>query len=536
MPKPLTELGEKWRGKEWREGQGEVVDRIHSTDKKFTLLQAPTGFGKSGVAGAAALWLPPSIQQYRMVRGKPYPPQSGILTGTLQLQKQYIDDFEDVARQVKGRGNFPCLVEERVTAADAYCTIGNPQECDAYTTCPYYAQRRAAEAASMVVHSYQYYMPSANFTGSFTDQSLLVLDEAHLIDEMLMNFVKCEVSKTTCDKFDVPYPKNREWSWEEWKNWADAFSVILDEQLSSLKGRAESDVQTRRLYRSGNALLHTMSMLNFSQTRWVCVPTMTGWEFMPVWIGEMAEDVLYHHANHVLLMSATILDYQTFAQVVGIDPQDVEFIDAPSSFPVGSKPVYYDPPMAVKGGIKEEGYYNPLLFGNGKSDGIYDIIRSHPNDKGLIHCVSFDIAKTIYANAPSDIRGRLITHSTGDRLEKYEYFKWANEPLVLLSPSMKEGVSLEDDTCRFIIVAKMPYPYLGSPQVKARMDTSLGKKWYPWKTMCDLIQMTGRGMRSKDDWCAVYIMDENFTRLFRQMRKWVPQNWLDDLHDARGLL
>lgn len=540
MTKPLAQLGQHWVGKEWREGQGEVVDSIHNTDKKFTLLQGPTGFGKSGVAGAAALWLPPHLQQQRLVRvGREVfvlPPQSGILTGTKQLQQQYVDDFDDVARQVKGRGNFPCLIEEKVTAADAFCTIGNASACEAFNTCPYYVQRRQAEEERMVIHSYQYYMPTANYTGSFTNQSLLILDEAHLIDDMLMNFVKCEVGKTTCDLFNIPYPKNRAWSWAEWKEWGLTFRLELKETLDAMKGMAEGDVKVRRTYRSGSALLHSMGMLSTSSSPWVCVPSLTGWEFMPIWIGEMAERVLYTHSKRLLLMSATILDYSTFAQVVGINPSDVEFIDVPSSFPIGSKPVYYDPPMAVKGGQKEEGYYDPLLYGKGDTSGVYSIIREHPQDKGLIHCVSYDIAKAIWDGAPADVRRRLVTHNTQDRLAKYEYFKASNEPLVLLSPSMKEGVSLEDDTCRFIIIAKVPYPYLGSPQVKARMETELGKKWYPWKSMCDLIQMSGRGMRSKDDYCAVYILDENFTRLFRQMRKWIPKYWLDDLHDVRGLL
>lgn len=541
MPKPLSELGIHWAEKSWREGQGEVVDRIHQTDKKFILLQGPTGFGKSGVAGGAAKWLPEKDKVWRQKRVKgvglvDLPPQSGVLTATKQLQVQYLNDFDDWATEVKGRGNFMCLVERNVTAADAACTMSDATKCEMFDACPYYAQKREAEWSKLVFHSYQYFQPSANYTNSFSDQSLLVLDEAHLADDMLMNFVKCEVGKNTCDLFQIPYPKNGNWTWNEWQTWAEAFGEDLEGQLGRMVGRAEADVKVRRLFKSGQSLLRSMEMLKGSTSPWVSVPSLTGWEFMPVWIGDLAQQYLYRHGKKILMMSATILDYRTFAEILGINPNEVEFIDVPSPFPVGSKPVYYDPPMAVKGGKHEPGYFDPLLFGIGRSKGIYDIIRDNLNDKGLIHCVSFDVANAIYNNAPNDIRWRLLTHNTQNRLSQYEYFRESGEPLILLSPSMKEGVSLEDDSCRFIIVAKMPFPYLGSPQVASRMKTDLGKRWYPWKTMCDLIQMTGRGMRSAEDWCKVYIMDENFTRTFKQMRNYVPKYWKDDLHDVRGLL
>ena len=522
---PLSELGfSKFKTKAWREHQQESVDAALNATTKFTLVQAPTGFGKSPFAMATAKLTEP--KRDRSYRGQLLDPQSAVLTATKQLQSQYLGDFSDYAKEVKGRGNFQCLVEP-VSASNARCTIHKPEDCESYSTCPYYAQRKAAMEAPLSIHSYAYALNTMNYARTFNDQSLLILDEGHLIDDMLMGFVTCEVSWRTCQTFDIRTPPSKTgWEWRDWKGWAEAYIEDLGRELSGLRGPATVNPATRTKYRAGNSLLKTMELLTQSEVPWVVVPTQAGWEFMPTWIDTLADQMLYRHGNKVLIMSATILDYQLFCYTVGIPPKDATFIDVPSSFPVGSKPVYFDPAMDVKAGVD----LTPLV------DKVVEVIRAHSADKGLVHCVSYAVADAIYNGAPPDIRARLMRHGTADRLAVYEDFRARLDDPVLLSPSMKEGVSLEDEMCRFIIVAKMPFPYLGSPQIKSRMSTTLGKKWYPWKTMCDLIQMTGRGMRSQDDYCSVYILDGNFRRLFQQMRYCLPKYWVDDIRDERGLL
>ena len=525
----LSELGfEKFSSSEWRENQAEALDKALNSPHKFVIAQAPTGFGKSPFAMGLGKLVEPKHD--RMYQKDILDPQSAVLTGTKQLQAQYLGDFSDWARQVRGRANFTCLTEPSVTAAHAACTINNPKTCPSYNQCPYYVQRaKALFDSEMTIHSYAYFLNAANYSHAFTGQSCLVLDEAHLLDDMLMSFVTSPVLTATCRMFDIAYPPQKEgWNWAGWKGWAEVYRDELAEQVRALKGPALANVQTRRKYSSGNALLKTIELLDKADADkpWVCVPTQGGWDFMPTWVDKLADDLLYRHGHKVVLMSATILDYRTFAMTVGIDPNNCTFLDIPSSFPVGNKPVYYEPAMNVKAGQD----LTPVC------EAVYGIIRDHEGDKGLVHCVSYAVMDAIVKGAPPDVRERLMWHATSDRLEKYEEFRRRTDNPVLLSPSMKEGVSLEGDMCRFIIIAKMPYPYLGSPQIKARMQTALGQKWYAWKTMCDVIQMSGRGMRSAEDYCAVYILDGNFKRLFQQMRWCLPSYWLAELRDPQGLL
>lgn len=71
------------------------IESALSSGYKNIFLEAPTGFGKTPVAIALARYLG----------------SSHICTATKDLQAQYRRDFPFVF-EVKGRGNFPCVVKE----------------------------------------------------------------------------------------------------------------------------------------------------------------------------------------------------------------------------------------------------------------------------------------------------------------------------------------------------------------------------------------------------------------------------------------
>lgn len=85
---------------------------------------------------------------------------------------------------------------------------------------------------------------------------------------------------------------------------------------------------------------------------------------------------------------------------------------------------------------------------------------------------------------------------------------------VLVGPSLLEGLDLKDDKSRFQIFFKVPYPSLGDPLVKAKMNTFPG--WYDWKTGIAIQQGAGRSIRSKDDWAVTYILDACFRSLINK--------------------
>ena len=150
------------------------------------------------------------------------------------------------------------------------------------------------------------------------------------------------------------------------------------------------------------------------------------------------------------------------------------------------------------------------------------ILDKHKDEKGIIHTVSGSCRDYLIDNLESD---RLIGHDVSNRAEQLEKFKKSDKPLVLISPSMNEGVDLPGDLCRFQIIYKIPYPDLADKQIRLRANAD--EDWYDYKTALSLIQTYGRGMRFKDDYCITYCIDSRIPE-FIASNSFLP-DWFKNL-------
>jgi Rad3-related DNA helicase len=87
-----------------RENQNETLDKLaiwNKSNKKFFILEAATGFGKSPINIAEASWAKTSKGQFK--------PGAYILTPQKTLAQQYMTDFEPLGLvELKGRTNYTC--------------------------------------------------------------------------------------------------------------------------------------------------------------------------------------------------------------------------------------------------------------------------------------------------------------------------------------------------------------------------------------------------------------------------------------------
>ncbi len=232
---------------------------------------------------------------------------------------------------------------------------------------------------------------------------------------------------------------------------------------------------------------------------WIYEEKDDKWEFKPTWISQFMTDFFWNHAERFVLMSAT----PPPPKLLGLE--DCREICIPSQFPKENRRVIYEPVANLT--FKTMNEERPKLV-----DRIREIIKAHPNEKGLIHTVSYSLASYISTNINSD---RLLTHNGSGRTETLERFKRSSNPSILISPSMDRGVDLPYDSARWCIVAKLPFPDLSDKQVSSRLySSSFGKYWYAWITACSLIQMTGRIVRAVDDWGISYILDKQFETFY----------------------
>ena len=484
---------------------------------KFVLIQAPTGIGKTLIAVLVAAML--ELQLRYTCHSK-------------QLQAQFCDDFPD-AIELLGRNNYHCLKNpdlfpklsaELCTYTDPHCKScvlkdrgcapDGEGKCPCRTDCPYFVRKQMAMDADIAVLNTQYLLNVLNFGSGFAPVPLLVLDEFDQTENPLLKGMELSFSERFLDKFGLPRPRPREKPDHEW---AQQCLQIVEQRIDRLRGTWGIDD-----LRSIHELEQKRRQLQFfirevDDKNWV----FDGSNWKPVWAHSYAHTFLWQYPHRVLGMSATMSPSRQLCHDVGITGS-MEFIDVPSVFPPDRRRIHYCPAANMSYGSKEAEF--PKLV-----TAVDNVLDQHPDKKGLVQCVS-------YGNVDQIMRltrypNRLITHSAHDRQSKWLQFMESAKPMVLLSPSAERGIDLPYDCCRFIIIAKVPFPYLGDPQVAARLyrGKSAGRAWYEAATARRIVQATGRGMRAPDDFCVSYILDAAFGDFYSRNIAMFPRWWRESL-------
>lgn len=477
----------------WTTGQFDLIAEARLAETKFVLIEAPTGTGKSAVAMAAA----------RLGEAKVH-----VITGTKQLQDQYV---RLGPMKVMGRNNFDCIIED-VTADQAPCTAG--YKCDEAKgnppACPYYLQRWRGMRAKEVAFNYAYWLAAMNYVG-WSRPDMVVCDEAHQLEDEVRRFATISVRRTHVSRLaDLGLYWPGVTDFDGWQLWAQgARPKVADEHRDYERNKEWLDSVERKRYAAVEAVWQVTSLLtrpDVDSDSWVLQEQPWGMEFLPVWVSGLTEGFVWRHAPKFVLMTATVLDPTMFAAQLGIPAEQVTFIRAPSTFDKGLRPLHYEPVGRVKA--------NDPASLRMLTREIDRIAERHVGQNGLIHTGSYKIAQFVLAN--SRWKGRMIGHDTRGRVAALDRFK-DTSGAILVSPSVGTGVDLPYDLCRWQVIAKLPFPDQGDPQVKKRMKevapgvpNPKGQNWYNWITACNVVQAYGRGMRAEDDSCVTYLLDGNW--------------------------
>ena len=241
-------------------------------------------------------------------------------------------------------------------------------------------------------------------------------------------------------------------------------------------------------------------------------------------------DTLLCPSPFVVMLSATIGGHSAFDENIGtkytIDKKTTMF-RIPSTFDFSMSPIYY-----IHGRKMSKEYISENFPINASI--INRILKSpkHANEKGIIHTGSYKNAWDLKKQLDADVQDRIFIYNDSkekqDILKKYAKSKNG----VLIGPTLTEGIDLPNDGCRFIIIFKIPYPYLGDELVKAKV--SLFPKWYNSETSKSIIQGVGRGNRTPTDWCTTYILDGSFARLYEETREQYAPEFRDRIKLLNG--
>jgi len=494
----------------FREGQLETSQEVADSTKPLFLVEAPTGSGKSLLALVA----------HKLLKE----PRGAYLVSTKQLQDQLEADFH--LPVVKGRGNFPCLHFEHlfpeVTSEVCHEYLGN-RECEFIENCLYLVQKRKALASPMCILNYPLFLTEANFVKGFSNLGFLIMDEVDTVEDHLMNFVEVEINQWLMQlaHLGVPHLKTKPAAWREWCTQAS----------DKLRGKL-AEMGPKENVHPGRIKLYTRLSRAVKKLRFLSEALDDGWvmevdeykdevksiTFKPIKVGGYAPTSIWKHTSRSLGMSATVMGHQAMAIELGLHSWDVDFRELPSPFPIEDRRVQYIPVANVTHKTKDVEY--PKL-----AKAVHEVLNKHPKEKVLVHAVSYDL-KNYLVNNVNPFYHRIMTHTQKDRAQVLEEFKASILPTVLISPSMERGVDLPGDLCRVVIVAKVPYPSLGSPQVSRRLyGFSDGNLWYGRRAARTLVQMTGRATRFKGDYSISYILDSQFGQLVARNGSIFPTWW-----------
>lgn len=495
------DLGLPAKFSSWRPGQLEAALDALSSEKRVVGHGIPTGSGKSLDYVAQAL-----ISGYR----------TAILTSTKGLQDQLNTDFSSIGLvDVRGRNNYICLTGD----GSMNCEDGHDCGCQysrekTASHCPYRLAYEQACRAQLVVTNYSYWMAIHQYGDGLGKFDMLVLDEGHDAPDEVCSAVACEIStREAYQMLDTSFP-TPDTSFPAWQSWAAMYvakaQLELEDLLEQAKyASAKSLLSEIKAYR---ALVRKLETLSSAIGPWAVEGSRHGYKFDPLWPSQYAESLLFRGTPRVLIVSATLMPKTL--QLLGVERDDYEFREYPSTFQPAYSPVYYIKTAKIGEKSTEEDFED-------WHKRIDEIIKPRINRKGIIHTVSYPRRdKIILASAYHE---HMIGHDPRGTRDTVHYFKRTLPPAILVSPVMGTGWDFPDDECRFQIITKVPFP--DRRPVVVRMREQDDPHYGPYLAIQALVQATGRGRRSATDWCENFIIDDNFRWLYNVYRDHFPAWW-----------
>ena len=511
---------------EIRPHQQQALDEINElfdAGKDVVVVDAPTGSGKS--------LLGELVRRDDFVRnGEIGMHRTAYLCGTKGLQDQFAADFP-YGNVIKGRANYPTQHGDEVFVTCDDCLGAECHYCDSTAECPYVRAKSRAVTGELIIANYSYLLREANSKGDMSGNQLAIADECDLLEGEMLRFSEFYVSARRLERLGLDAPKKgvhkptlARWLEEELAEAARVYAKKLDPY----------DVRGRREIKQLNALVADCKRVAAELDKDVAAKDIDEesgkWvrdypgrddvlSLKPVVVKRYGLRQLFRHAERWLMMSATVISADEMMDSLGAAGLDYGVVSVPMMFDVERRKVFVTPL-----GSMSRKMYNDTLPKIVRA--VERICERHPGERVLVHTHTYKLAREL--SSMCRLAGRpVFTYSSGgERDDAFKRYARA-EGSVMFAPSMDRGYDFHGDLARVIVIAKVPYPYLGDRQINARMRLPGGQNWYTVQTVRSIVQMTGRGVRSAEDHAVSYVLDQDFLKTFREGRSLFPRWWSD---------
>ena len=508
-----------------------------ATGNDVVLVRAPTGSGKSllarAVMGAAATVDETAPSE---ATGAYYTtPQVS------QIDDVEADDLLDDLAVIRGKSNYDCILpgEHDTPVNRAPCVRQQGFDCSVKHRCPYFSDRAIASGNRYAAMTLAYFMRTAG-SEVFRKRDVVVIDEAHGLAEWAEMYATIELSPERVPVWeDVSVPDveadagPEEDALDRTTRFVASLRDVAKRAKDELTGRPELD---REEVARRDRLQELTSELGWfledyrdldSPTTWVV--DQSGGEGSPLAIKPLdparyLRHTVWDRGNRFALLSATILSKEAFCRGIGLDPSTVALVDVEHTFPLEHRPLY----DVTRGSMTYED----------RDETVPEIARlivrlmaEHPDEKGLIHAHSYDIAgRLTELLGEFGVAARVRRHDRENRDAELSAWKASDDPEVFVSVKMEEALDLKGGLCRWQVVCKAPYRNTNDSRVARRLADDQWA-WYHRTALRTVIQACGRVVRSPDDYGATYLADDSLLDLFDRAQADTPP-WFRDQIDA----
>ena len=510
-----------------RENQEKALDWIQQeladNDSRYIILELPVGSGKSLLGLTLSKYLNKGAGS------------SFVLTPQRILQDQYEKDFSQLGRKflssLHGKSNYKC------ESKGASCKIGSLVK-PACEHCPFKAAKVNAINAHNTVLNYTLALTSFQYTDTFEKRGLMILDEAHTLEQHLVDFDSVDITYAMCKKYEIDFKLHTDIdSAVVWLK--DKYIPTMEDALNDLefdcealfeKGAELTRPEANKIKEAEELGAHVADVLEMSMQpveylneNFVLTWDKTMFCFKRIGGSYSFQKIIKPMADKFLFMSSTILNKQTFCNDLGIDEDEVSFLSLPSEFDVENRLVYYMPVMKMNAQWQKP---ENQAGRDAMIERIVGLLGIHEGDSGILHTANYAIATWLAKELNGKIDHTIYSHNPDDDMKRSEainHYIDSTLPAILISPSITEGLDLKDDLARFAMIVKTPFGYLGDQWIKRRMEMS--EEWYRRRAITGIIQAGGRIVRGLDDEGTVYILDASFDNLYQRSYNMIPQWW-----------
>ncbi|MCF2164267.1 ATP-dependent DNA helicase [Halobacterium salinarum] len=513
---------EEFPAPEFRGAQRQALADIQAAfdaGNDVVLVRAPTGSGKSllarAIMGCAR----------RAADADPSDAVGAYYTTpqVSQLDDVAADDLLEEFKLIRGKSNYTCILpgEEATPVDRAPCARERGYDCAVKHRCPYFADRAIASSRAFAAMTLAYFMRTAG-SEVFRKRDVCVIDEAHGLAEWAEMYATIDLDEQRVPVWeDVRVPSGLDGDPERTADFADHLQGVCEGVKDELLGQDEltTEAVARR-----DRLQELIAELDWfiedyrdpeSATTWVVDADEEGVTIKPMDPERYLSHTVWDRANKHALLSATILNKAAFCRSVGLDPSTVALVDVEHTFPVANRPLY----DVTQGKMTYENRAQTLPK---LADTVVRVMATHPDEKGIVHAHSYDIAEKLAARlADAGVGDRVRTHDADTRDAELERWKAIDDPEVFVAVKMEEALDLAHDLGRWQVLCKAPFLNTNDSRVAARLADGQWA-WYYRTALQTIIQACGRVVRAPDDYGATYIADSSVLDVFERARGDMP--------------